>query len=86
MSDLRPFSEENGREVGGEYVENDVSAHSGEERPAYDRLTADAIEAAREPGVRVLPTGFRTEEVQSASEPAKICHARSDFATRLRTR
>lgn len=33
MSDLRPFSEENGWEVGGEYVENDVNAHSGEERP-----------------------------------------------------
>lgn len=54
MSDVRPFSEENGWEVGGEYVENDVSAHSGEERPAYDRLMVDAIEAAREAGVRVL--------------------------------
>ncbi|MFI1729685.1 recombinase family protein [Streptomyces acidicola] len=54
MSDLRTFSRENSWEVGGEYIENDVSAHSGEERPEYDRLMADAIEAAREPGVRVI--------------------------------
>ncbi|TQK43789.1 resolvase-like protein [Streptomyces sp. SLBN-118] len=57
MSDLRTFVEENGWEVGGEYVENDVNAYSGEERPECDRLMADAIEAAREPGVRVLPMG-----------------------------
>nr|WP_237524492.1 recombinase family protein [Streptomyces sp. SID5643] len=47
MSDLRTFSEENGWEAGGEYIENDVSAHSGDERPEYDRLMADAVGAAR---------------------------------------
>ncbi|AVV43266.1 hypothetical protein PYK79_15445 [Streptomyces sp. ID05-04B] len=35
-------SEENGWEAGGEYVENDVSAHSGEECPARERLMVDA--------------------------------------------
>ena len=63
MSDLRTFSEENGWEVGGEYIENDVSAHSGEERPEYDRLMADAIEAAREPGVRVIVAGYHPSRV-----------------------
>ncbi|WP_327413353.1 recombinase family protein [Streptomyces sp. NBC_01233] len=63
MSDLRTFSEENEWEVGGEYIENDVSAHSGEERPGYDRLMADAIEAAREPGVRVIVVGYHPSRV-----------------------
>lgn len=63
MSDLRTFSEDNGWEVGGEYIENDVSAHSGEERPEYDRLMADAIEAAREPGVRVVVAGYHPSRV-----------------------
>ncbi|MGW4758684.1 recombinase family protein [Streptomyces chartreusis] len=63
MSDLRTFSEENGWEVGGEYIENDVSAHSGEERPEYDRLMADAIEAARDPGVRVIVVGYHPSRV-----------------------
>lgn len=63
MSDLRTFSEENDWEIGGEYVENDVSAHSGEERPEYDRLMADAIEAAQEPGVRVVVVGYHPSRV-----------------------
>ncbi|NUQ96391.1 MAG: recombinase family protein [Streptomyces sp.] len=63
MSDLRAFSEENGWEVGGEYIENDVSAHSGEERPEYDRLMADAIEAARDPSVRVIVAGYHPSRV-----------------------
>ncbi|WP_338676026.1 recombinase family protein [Streptomyces sp. SCSIO 30461] len=63
MSDLRTFTQENGWEVGGEYIENDVSAHSGEERPEYDRLMADAIEAARQPGVRVVIVGYHPSRV-----------------------
>ncbi|MEV7441993.1 recombinase family protein [Streptomyces sp. NPDC091204] len=63
MSDLRAFVEESVWEVGGEYIENDVSAHSGEERPEYDRLMADAIEAAREPGVRVIVVGYHPSRV-----------------------
>ncbi|MCC3654721.1 recombinase family protein [Streptomyces sp. S07_1.15] len=63
MSDLRTFSEENGWEVGGEYIENDVSAHSGEGRPEYDRLMADALEAATEPGVRVIVAGYHPSRV-----------------------
>lgn len=63
MSDLRTFSEENGWEVGGEYVENDVSAHSGEERPEYDRMMADAIEAARQPDVRNVVSGYHPSRV-----------------------
>ncbi|WP_432128415.1 recombinase family protein [Streptomyces sp. bgisy082] len=63
MDDLRTFSDENGWEVGGEYIENDVSAHSGEERPEYDRLMADAIEAARDPSVRVIIAGYHPSRV-----------------------
>ncbi|MFF6939989.1 recombinase family protein [Streptomyces lavendulae] len=63
MSDLKTFSRENGWEIGGEYIENDVSAHSGEERPEYDRMMADAIEAAREPGVRVIVAGYHPSRV-----------------------
>lgn len=63
MCDLRTFSEENGWEVGGEYIENDVSAHSGEERPEYDRLMADAIEAAKEPAVRAIVAGYHPSRV-----------------------
>ncbi len=63
MSDLKTFTEENGWEVGGEYVENDVSAHSGEERPEYDRMMAGAIEAAGDPGVRVIVVGYHPSRV-----------------------
>lgn len=63
MSDLRAFAQENAWEVGGEYIENDVSAHSGEERPEYDRLMADAIEAARQPSVRVVVVGYHPSRV-----------------------
>ncbi|MCG6496616.1 recombinase family protein [Kitasatospora sp. A2-31] len=63
MSDLRTFTQENAWEVGGEYIENDVSAHTGEERPEYDRLMADAIEAARQPGVRVIIVGYHPSRV-----------------------
>ncbi|MFK0217768.1 recombinase family protein [Streptomyces vinaceus] len=63
MTDLRAFAHENGWEIGGEYIENDVSAHSGEERPEYDRLMADAIEAARQPGVRVIVAGYHPSRV-----------------------
>uniref|UniRef100_UPI003556FA14 recombinase family protein n=1 Tax=Streptomyces zhihengii TaxID=1818004 RepID=UPI003556FA14 len=63
MADLRGFAEENGWEVGGEYIENDVSAHSGEERPEYDRFMAAAIGVAREPGVRVVVAGYHPSRV-----------------------
>jgi DNA invertase Pin-like site-specific DNA recombinase len=58
MADLRGFVQSNAWEVGGEYIENDVSAHSGEERPEYDRMMADAIDAAQQPGTRVVVAAY----------------------------
>ena len=58
IADLRRYAvDELSGEVAGEYVENDVSAHSGEERPEYDRLMAAAIAAAR-PGVKVIIAAY----------------------------
>jgi DNA invertase Pin-like site-specific DNA recombinase len=59
VADLRRYAtEELGGEIAGEYIENDVSAHSGEERPQYDLLMAAAISAAARPGVRVIIAAY----------------------------
>ncbi|KUN03943.1 hypothetical protein AQI95_21120 [Streptomyces yokosukanensis] len=63
LEDLRRFAADNNWEVGGEYVENDVSAHSGEERPEYDRLMADVLAAATQPGTRVILAGYHPSRV-----------------------
>ncbi|MEU6244838.1 recombinase family protein [Streptomyces sp. NPDC047024] len=63
LEDLRRFAAENNWEVAGEYVENDVSAHSGEERPEYDRLMADLLAAAAQPGTRVILAGYHPSRV-----------------------
>jgi site-specific DNA recombinase len=49
MDDLRAFAADNVWEVGAEYIENDISAHSGTERPKYDALMEAAIAAAQQP-------------------------------------
>lgn len=63
MDDLRTFADESGWEVGGEFIENDVSAHTGEDRPKYDAMMAAAITAAAEPGVRVVVVGYHPSRV-----------------------
>ncbi|MGV9707448.1 recombinase family protein [Streptomyces sp. NPDC003483] len=63
MEDLYTFAADNSWEIGGEYIENDVSAASGEERPEYDRLMADVIAAAAEPGTRVILAGYHPSRV-----------------------
>lgn len=55
IKDLRRWAiEDIGGEIAGEWVENDRSAHSGEERPEYDKMMAAALAAAQQPGVRVV--------------------------------
>lgn len=54
MKDLYAWAADLGGEIAGEWTDNDLSAHSGEERPGYDQLMAAAIAAAAEPGVRVI--------------------------------
>ncbi|MFE2828485.1 recombinase family protein [Streptomyces sp. NPDC059271] len=63
MADLRTFAADNGWEIGGEYIENDVSAHTGEERPEYDRLMSAALAAAARPGTRVILAGYHPSRV-----------------------
>lgn len=58
MKDLHVWAEELGGEIAGEWTDNDLSAHSGEERPGYDRLMAAAIAAAAQPGVRVIVAAY----------------------------
>ena len=59
MQDLRRYAaEELGGEIAGEYSENDVSAHSGEERPQYDLMMAAAIAAAAQPNTRVIIAAY----------------------------
>ena len=45
-ADARAWCEARGWEVGGVYVDNDVSAYSGRRRPSYERLLED-VEAGR---------------------------------------
>ncbi|MEU8688851.1 recombinase family protein [Streptomyces sp. NPDC048665] len=55
IKDLRRWAiEDIGGEIAGEWVENDRSAHSGEDRPEYDKMMAAALAAAQQPGVRVV--------------------------------
>ncbi|MFE9601967.1 recombinase family protein [Streptomyces hokutonensis] len=55
IKDLRQWAlEDIGGEIAGEWIENDRSAHSGEERPEYDKMMAAALAAAQQPGVRVV--------------------------------
>ncbi|MFF9861134.1 recombinase family protein [Streptomyces tendae] len=55
MKDLRRWAVEDiGGEIAGEWIENDRSAHSGEERPEYEKMMAAALAAAQQPGVRVI--------------------------------
>jgi len=59
MQDLHRYAvEELCGEIAGTYEENDVSAHSGEERPEYDRMMAAAIAAAAQPNTRVIIAAY----------------------------
>jgi len=58
MKDLYQWAEELGGEIAGEWTDNDLSAHSGEQRPGYDALMAAALEAAAQPGVRVIVAAY----------------------------
>ncbi|MFF3891805.1 recombinase family protein [Streptomyces sp. NPDC001812] len=59
MKDLHRWAlEEIGGEVAGEWIENDRSAHSGEERPEYEKMMAAALAAAQQPGVRVIVAAY----------------------------
>ncbi|MEU9183365.1 recombinase family protein [Streptomyces sp. NPDC048484] len=58
MKDLYAWAEELGGEIAGEWTDNDLSAHTGEERPGYDQLMAAALAAAAQPGVRVIVAAY----------------------------
>ncbi|MGC2997404.1 recombinase family protein [Streptomyces sp. G35A] len=59
MKDLHRWAlEEIGGEIAGEWIENDRSAHSGEERPEYEKMMAAALTAAKQPGVRVIVAAY----------------------------
>ncbi|WSU55903.1 recombinase family protein [Streptomyces sp. NBC_01092] len=58
MKDLHAWAAELGGEVAGEWTDNDLSAHTGEERPGYDQLMAAALTAATQPGVRVIVAAY----------------------------
>ncbi|MCT9078772.1 recombinase family protein [Streptomyces fulvoviolaceus] len=58
MKDLHVWAADLGGEIAGEWTDNDLSAHSGEERPGYDQLMAAALTAARQPGVRVIVAAY----------------------------
>ncbi|GGM88694.1 hypothetical protein GCM10011578_005280 [Streptomyces fuscichromogenes] len=49
MDDPRAFVADNAWEIGAEYIENDITAHSGTERPKCDALREAAIAAAQQP-------------------------------------
>lgn len=56
LKDLRQFAEELGGEIAGEFEENDVSAF--DDRPKYRIMMAMAIDAAAQPGVRVIIAAY----------------------------
>lgn len=58
LADLHVFGEELGGEIAGEWTDNDLSAHSGEERPGYDAMMEAALAAGRQPGVRVIVAAY----------------------------
>lgn len=58
MKDLYAWVADLGGEIAGEWTDNDLSAHSGEQRPGYDQLMAAALAAAAQPGVRVIVAAY----------------------------
>jgi len=48
VQDCRKLAADRGWPVGGEYVDNDVSAYSGKPRPEYGRMLADLSSGARD--------------------------------------
>jgi site-specific DNA recombinase len=58
LVDLHVFAEDLGGEIAGEWTDNDLSAHSGEERPGYDEMMEAALAAGRQPGVRVIIAAY----------------------------
>jgi DNA invertase Pin-like site-specific DNA recombinase len=80
LADLYVFAEELGGEVTGEWTDNDLSAHSGEERPGYDQMMEAALAAGRQPGVRVIVAAYhpsrlwrrRVERAQAIEDLRRI--------------
>ncbi|MGW1399270.1 recombinase family protein [Streptomyces sp. NPDC002405] len=77
LKDLHRWAvEELAGEIAGEWVDNDLSAHSGEERPGYDEMMAAALAAAQQPGVRIIVAAYhpsrlwrrRVERAQAIEE------------------
>ncbi|MFC9637127.1 recombinase family protein [Streptomyces mirabilis] len=59
LKDLHRWAvEELTGEIAGEWVDNDLSAHTGEERPGYDEMMAAALTAAQQPNVRVIVAAY----------------------------
>lgn len=58
MKDLHQWATDMGGEIAGQWTDNDISAHTGEERPDYDEMMAAAMAAAMQPGVRVIVAAY----------------------------
>src|SRR5437870_1271262 len=55
LQDSREEAMRRGWTVAEEYVDNDISAYSGKERPGYEQMLKDLRSGARDGGDRVAP-------------------------------
>ncbi len=78
LEDCRKLPEDRGWTVAEEYVDNDLSAFNGKQRPAYGRMLADLEAGARDAVIvynldRLTRRPIELEEFAQICEAAKVC-------------
>jgi site-specific DNA recombinase len=63
LQDLHAFADDSGWDIGGEFIENDVSAHADVERPQYDLLMEAATAAAADKDMRVIIVAYHASRL-----------------------
>lgn len=81
LEDCRRLAEAQGWRVAEEYVDNDLSAYSGKNRPSYQRMLADLRDGYRDAVIvyhvdRLTRRPIELEEFIAAVDAAKVRHVR----------
>jgi len=74
LADCRALAAQRGWIVAEEYVDNDISAYRGKQRPAYDRMLEDIAEGRRD-GVLVYHTDRLTRRPIELEQFTGVCEA-----------
>lgn len=81
LADCRKLADSLGWRVGGEYVDNDISAYSGKRRPAYEQMMADLADGTVDAVLiyhldRLTRRPIELEQFYTAVTAAKVQYVR----------